>query len=496
MIPLLIALILSYAVDFIMLGRYWSHRKSIAPIAAFIGVFAASGVNFWNFNVLSLAIGFIAIYRFIVSLVVAQNRGHDSYIRSRALQSMKSFAVLHGILLTVWAVYQNVASLQLWHAAGKIGSVVVFGMGLTVLYSAVKAWRMTAYTAVEGHPRTKDLPSVTLAIPARNETEALERSLKAALASNYPKLEIIVLDDCSQDATADIIKSFAHDGVRFIQGGPPPDGHWVHKNYACQQLLEHASGRYILFAGVDVVLAPDTIGQMVSFVTHHKLDMVSIIPGRDRSVGFSLIQTIRYWWELALPRDSLRRPPVLSSCWLANTKSLKAAGGFEAVSRMVVPEAFFAREFDAKQSYRFARGNTGMGVASFKTSKEQALTSMRVRYPQLRRRPEVVMVLTAAWLLQWALPIVYIATSTQFSVYMWLALAGWLAYSSSYVLVSRFYSPSGAVLTAAASPFLPVVDLLLTHTSLYQYEFGQIEWKGRNVCMPVMHVYPSLPKID
>ena len=52
-----------------------------------------------------------------------------------------------------------------------------------------------------------------------------------AIASDYPKLEIIVLDDCSQDRTAEIIRNFAHDGVRFIQSEDNKDN-WLDKNKA------------------------------------------------------------------------------------------------------------------------------------------------------------------------------------------------------------------------------------------------------------------------
>jgi hypothetical protein len=37
------------------------------------------------------------------------------------------------------------------------------------------------------------------------------------------------------------------------------------------------------------------------------------------------------------------------------------------------------------------------------------------------------------------------------------------------------------------------LDILLLHTSMFDYEFGEVIWKGRNVCIPVMHVVPRLP---
>jgi glycosyltransferase involved in cell wall biosynthesis len=117
-------------------------------------------------------------------------------------------------------------------------------------------WSLVHYSASSlESPATKTtkLPSVTLAIPARNETYALAHCLEAALQNDYEKLEIIVLDDCSQDNTSQLIKSFAHAGVRFIQGDTPAEG-WLGKNQACATLLKEGAGEYIIFIGIDTQL--------------------------------------------------------------------------------------------------------------------------------------------------------------------------------------------------------------------------------------------------
>ena len=77
-------------------------------------------------------------------------------------------------------------------------------------------------------------------------TDALHR----VIASTYPKLEIIVLDDLSADKTPALIKAFAQDGVRFIEGGPVPKD-WLGKNHALDTLLRQASGTYVLFLDVE-----------------------------------------------------------------------------------------------------------------------------------------------------------------------------------------------------------------------------------------------------
>jgi hypothetical protein len=37
-----------------------------------------------------------------------------------------------------------------------------------------------------------------------------------------------------------------------------------------------------------------------------------------------------------------------------------------------------------------------------------------------------------------------------------------------------------------------VMDLVVLHVSLWKYEFSSVEWKGRNVCIPVMQLAPTV----
>jgi hypothetical protein len=45
-------------------------------------------------------------------------------------------------------------------------------------------------------------------------------------------------------------------------------------------------------------------------------------------------------------------------------------------------------------------------------------------------------------------------------------------------------------------PFAVLYDIGLLNYSMLRYEFGEVLWKGRNVCIPVMRVIPHLPPVD
>src|SRR5688500_13660714 len=134
--------------------------------------------------------------------------------------------------------------------AVALATTIICGAQLLV---SLDRYRLKKYQ--HSHIPQADMPTVSICIPARNETHALADCLYSVLQSDYEKLEVIVLDDCSHDKTSRIIKSFAQDGVRFIQGEMPAEG-WLGKNYACETLAAQANGEYLIYMSVDTRIEP------------------------------------------------------------------------------------------------------------------------------------------------------------------------------------------------------------------------------------------------
>jgi glycosyltransferase involved in cell wall biosynthesis len=373
-------------------------------------------------------------------------------------------------------------------------------VALVLFLSTARRMRRTAWPRRAPAMSDSELPTLTVAIPARNETEDLHACLESLVMNDYPKLEILVLDDCSQTRrTPEIIRSFAHDGVRFIQGEEPKPT-WLPKNQSYAHLLREASGEYIVFCGVDVRFAPHSLRQMVAMVLHKKKDMLSLLPWRAAGAErrFAVVQAMRYLWELAPPRRLFRRPPVLSTCWIARKAALKHAGGFAAVARAIVPEAHFARVLTTDDRYSFMRASRELGIESTKPAKEQHDTAIRMRYPQLRRRPENVFLLGQIYGFFLLLPFVLAVAGFWVSigpVAHALAALSVLLLTITYLLVITATRTGSPWLGFVALPIGLLYDLALLHVSMWQYEFSTIEWKGRNVCIPAMHVVSHLPRI-
>lgn len=344
----------------------------------------------------------------------------------------------------------------------------------------------------------KELPTVTVAVPARNETPELEDCLRSIIANNYPKFEVLVLDDCSRDKTPEIIKGFAQDGVRFIKGAEPSES-WLAKNQAYDRLADEANGEIILFCGVDVRFGPETIRALVTTMLDRRKDMISVMPRRLQSKPLeSIIQPMRYWWELVLPRRIFNRPPVLSTCWVIRRKVLKQYGGFEAVHRAILPEGYFAREVVKNDGYSFIRADDVLDVQTRKPVQAQRETAIRTRYPQLKRRPEWVMCLVIVELVLFILPIAVLLTGwwQGFSTIHAVAGVAYLCVVLTHVAIVQISDPANVLVAVFNFPIVAFVELYLGLKSMIQYEFSTVVWKDRNICVPVMHVVPHLPPVE
>jgi glycosyltransferase involved in cell wall biosynthesis len=121
-------------------------------------------------------------------------------------------------------------------------------------------------------------PSISLIFAARDEEEKLPAALATLAALDYPQLEIIAVDDRSQDATGRILDDFAaaHSRFRVVHVTEIPSG-WLGKTHALQKGFEASSGECLLFTDADVRFKPDVVRRAVMLAQEHKLDHLTLL---------------------------------------------------------------------------------------------------------------------------------------------------------------------------------------------------------------------------
>lgn len=489
LVPTIGALILLYVLS--SSNGLWRHRRIIGEAATALLVAALPFLFVASVTVvLQIMLVTTQLWLLILGVRLFFGRLDEKFLQT-STKLNTSLALVIFLLVLLYQVVLSSLSM-----ATILTATLIVSLAIALVFLWQTLWTLKHYRLrnVDKKLTLKDLPTVTLAIPARNETHVLTECLSAAVASDYPKLEIIVLDDCSQDATSELIRSFAHSGVRFIQGDQPASG-WLGKNQAEQTLTEHASGEYIIFADVDTRLSPQSITKLVTYALSSNAHMVSVLPQRREGLKLAtLFWQLRYYWQVVLPITK-RRVPVASQAWLIRADALQHLGGFNAVKQKIVPEGSFARRLFGVDLYRFIISNPELGITTAKRWSSQAESAIRLLYPTFKRQPLYVLIgfkLLAVIILA---PFITMATLPFVSglTWVWLvAASASLLFVCGYALVVARTNPRSWLLTTLFFPLSLVQELVLLVVSLLLYEFGDVTWKGRNVCYPVIGL-PALP---
>ncbi len=350
--------------------------------------------------------------------------------------------------------------------------VIVGAIDLVVLLKLRYAFRLLTMPVDTDNKHDADLPSVSICISARNETHAMTQCLERVVATDYPKLEVIVLDDGSRDNTSLLIKSFAHAGVRFIEGKALPDG-WLGKNYAQSVLAEEASGKYVFFLDVDTLIERYTVRRAMQYLLQKDIQMLSVIPIRDDNWHLStLFATMRHFWTIM--RFHPIRPRAAANAWLADRQVLlDCFANDPGLSQSMEVETTIARHLADTGKYRLVLSNKELGLRYEKRWSSQVETSLRLLYPQCGGHWYQVVGLAlllgltlipyaAVWLTPWA----------------WI-VAGLQLYIS-YFHLSRIWARHRLV-GALLLPFTLVQEIILLFYSMHKHLTNSVTWKGRPI---------------
>lgn len=325
-----------------------------------------------------------------------------------------------------------------------------------------------------------DLPSVSVCIPARNEMHAMTQCLERVIASDYPKLEIIVLDDSSADNTSVLIKSFAHAGVRFVEGSPLSEG-WLGKNYAYQGLLNEASGTYVFYMDVDTQITPSTISQLVAYAQQENAQMVSVLPRReDVWRGSVVFGTLRYFWELIFHRSSA--PATAGSAWMINRLLLiEKFNGFKDMKAVIQPESSLSSQLMREDKYRFLIGTKKLGVAYEKKWRSQIDTSIRLAFPVFYNNIlSAVIGVVAQLMLLVPFAVLVFGNSTQVGLRLTAASLA-IGYIGLFAIYLAHIYHRGWWLSAIVWPILVIQEITILVTSVILHGRHLVNWKGRPV---------------
>ena len=138
-------------------------------------------------------------------------------------------------------------------------------------------WNLRAFVAKGKTPQTK----FSIVIPARNEAANIENCIAGILAQNYPShlFELIVIDDFSEDETANIVGSIAlqYNNVRLLrlQDFTKDENIIAYKKRAIEIAIEQANHPWIVTTDADCSFTNNWLASYDAYIQEHNCVMIA-----------------------------------------------------------------------------------------------------------------------------------------------------------------------------------------------------------------------------
>lgn len=333
-------------------------------------------------------------------------------------------------------------------------------------------------------PRLPDLavvdsPKVSVLIPARNEEKTLPHLLTALGQQTFKPHEIIVIDDQSVDATAQIAKQA---GVTVVQTPPlPPD--WTGKNWALKTGYTHSSGDILVFLDADTEPGEDLLRRLVATVQQLG-GLVSVQPYHRTERAYEQLALLFNLIGLMAVKLGSAGGVAFGPAMATSRDDYERVGRHDAVAGYVVEDWFIAHVYEraglpasayighGQLNYRMYPGGLRDLVVGF--NKNFATAAGQVSWVRMLA---VVLWISGLFWTAWCLP---------------AALAGWplvgnktllynaLLYGAFALQLAVMIRPVGSFQWTALFFPIPVVFFMGVFVlAILKLERGQIEWKGR-----------------
>jgi glycosyltransferase involved in cell wall biosynthesis len=126
-------------------------------------------------------------------------------------------------------------------------------------------------------------PTVSVVIPTYNRQDMVQRAIQTALDQTYPPHEVIVVDDCSTDATREVVTNYGDPRVKLVARTTNGGG-----SAARNDGIDAATGDYVALLDSDDVWQPEKLARQVAH-----LDTLTA-KQRDFCIGYTNLQTLIY----------------------------------------------------------------------------------------------------------------------------------------------------------------------------------------------------------
>ena len=332
---------------------------------------------------------------------------------------------------------------------------------------------------------------VSVLIPARNEEINIKRCLYSLIDQSYKNLEIIVLDDDSDDQTYNVVKNISknYKSIKLVKGEPKTIG-WTGKNWACNQLSKYANGDFLLFVDADTKLQKNTIAETVNEMNNNDVDLISLFPNRITNTTIDKIISVTIGWFIfsCLPIIFSNKNPIFSSAFgqflLFRKGAYFSIGGHESIKDKILDDFELGRLITKKgYNLNVLDGTERISTFSYSSEKEALEGLSKSIFPFFNNKLIPFLILLILFLSMGLMPI-FIMMGEFFGSKLtkskeMIAYFIWGMLTLSWTISS--YRSKQGLRYGILYPFITTLTAIVGIFSIITFLTKSVNWKNRNI---------------
>jgi chlorobactene glucosyltransferase len=298
-----------------------------------------------------------------------------------------------------------------------------------------------------------ELPSLSMLVAAKDEEGNIGRCLEGLLAQDYPRLQIIVINDRSSDRTGEIIDAFAAGDSRVtpVHVTDLPPG-WFGKNNAMRAGVEQAPGEWLCFSDADCAYdSPRLLTAAMRFALREQVDFLSVLPRLEANTFWErVVQPVAgaimvFWFPPQKVNDpKSTRAYANGAFMLMPRRTYDAIGGHEPVKATLNEDMHMARRVKAAGlRLQVIRGGDLYRVRMYSGFKAIWRGWSRIFYGCFGTFPRLFVSFLMLSVFSLSPYVTLLASPLAGSAWLWFAAAAGFAILGQQTVFWRFYAVTG-----------------------------------------------------
>ncbi len=333
--------------------------------------------------------------------------------------------------------------------------------------------------SLDSEPVEDDLSDVTVLIPARNEAHMIKDTL-LSVKDQGKGIKIILVDDQSDDGTAEVAEGLKIEGLKVIRGKELPSG-WTGKIWALEQGFRHIKTPFLLLTDADISLKKGIVSTVKRKLVEEGWDVISLMAVLSMKSFWEriLIPSFVYFFKMLYPfrlcnRKDSRIAGAAGGFVFLKTEVIKKIGGFSSIKGEIIDDCELAKRIKSS-GFSIWLGLTHSVISRRRYGLSDIWNMVaRSAFAQLKFSFLLLFLCSICLIASFVFPFLgfFSKYGTIFSVISFLEMF------LTYIPTLDFYGIPKR--WAISLPFSGILYLFMTWTSAIRYISGKrSSWKGR-----------------